>query len=722
MALAESHPRVDEVLAGEEYPHAVNVGPIGRLGRFTATHFRAVLAAWIVVAVGLGFFAPRVETALSGAGWETSGSQSVQARDLIDRDFHGLSSYALMTVIYSPSQTASDPAFKAVVARVERLLRADRAVASVVAPSPGVSISRDGHTAIVQAGAARDSNAMVKAADVLKGRLAALSHDGVQVHLTGAAGMWSDFNTANRTAMLKSEVISWPITLGILLLAFGSLVAAGLPLMLTMVGLLSAAGLLYLGTRIMPISIWAMNFALMFALALGIDYALFIVHRFRSALFGHRMGPADAVAVTMDTAGKAVLFSGVTVLISLSAVMLVPSPAFRSMSLGIMFAVIFVLAATLTLLPAVLGRIGPKVDKLALPWAHSGEHHSARFQKWGERLWRQPVRHGIVALAILIGLAIPVTQLKTAMPSIKVVPTSDASYIGYRQVQRAFGPGATGPLQIVAPAADAATAQRIVSADRGIAALMPTQTAGGWALITAIPRQDPSNPAVGATIDRLRAALPHGSLIGGAVAENHDLQAALSAKTPLVIGVILALGFLLLLIALQAPLVAAAGVFTNLLASGAAFGVAKLVFQDGDLHSLLGFQPQGFLDAWGPVFFFAMIFAISMDYTVFLLSAAKEHWDHTGDARAAMIGGVAHSGRVIFAAGAVMVAVFFTFALSGPLPPKEMGIILGVAVLLDAALIRLLLLPVLLRLMGRHAWYLPAWARRILPHVTFGHS
>jgi RND superfamily putative drug exporter len=706
----------------EAYPHAPSVGPIGKLGRYTATHFRVVLVVWLAIAIALGFFAPRVETALSGAGWETTGSQSVQARQLIDRNFQGLSSYALMTVIYSPTQTAGDPAFKSTIANVEGVLRRDKAVKAVVPPAPGVSISGDGHTAIVQAGAAKSSNGMVRAADSLKSKLGKLGGAGIQVHLTGASGMWSDFNAANRSAMLKSEVISWPVTLGILLLAFGSLVAAGLPLMLTMIGLASAAGLLYLGTLVMPISIWAMNFALMFALALGIDYALFVVHRFRGALFGHGLSPEDATAVTMDTAGKAVLFSGVTVLISLSAVMLVPSPAFRSMSLGIMLAVIFVLAATLTLLPAVLARIGPKVDKLALPWAHSGEHRSPRFARWGERLWRQPIRHGIVALAILVGLAIPVTQLKTAMPSIKVVPTSDSSRIGYQQVQAAFGPGATGPLQIVAPAHEAARVAQIARQDPGVGALMPTQTSGGYALITAIPKQDPSNPAVGRTIDRLRAELPYGSQIGGAVAENHDLQAALSAKTPLVIGVVLGLGFLLLLIALQAPLIAAVGVLTNLLATGAAFGVAKWIFQDGALHSLLGFQSQGFLDAWGPVFFFAMIFAISMDYTVFLLSAAKEHWDHTHDAREAMVGGVAHSGRVIFAAGAVMVAVFFTFALSGPLPPKEMGVILGVAVLLDAALIRLLLVPVLLRLMGRHAWYLPRWADRLLPNVTFGHS
>ena len=571
--------------AGEEYPHAVNVGPIGRLGRFAATHLRVVLVGWLIVAVGLGLFAPKVETALSGAGWETTGSQSVQARNLIDSHFGGLSSYGLMTVIHSPTRTVTDPGFRSTVAKVEATLRADSAVRTIVAPTPGASTSRDGHTAIVQAGAARSSNGMVTAADSLKSKLAALSTGGIQVHLTGASGMWSDFNAANRTSMLKSEVISWPVTLGILLLAFGSLVAAGLPLMLTMIGLVSAAGLLYLGTLIMPISIWAMNFALMFALALGIDYALFVVHRFRGALFGHRRSPVDATAVTMDTAGKAVLFSGVTVLISLSAVMLVPSPAFRSMSLGIMLAVIFVLAATLTLLPAMLARLGPRVDKLALPWAHSGEHHSPRFERWGQRLWRQPIRHGLIALAILGGLALPVTQLRTAMPSIKVVPPTDPSRIGYQQVQAAFGPGATGPLQIVTPAANTATAQQIARHDPGIATLMPTQTRDGYALVTAIPTQDPSNPAVGQTIDRLRTRLPSGSLVGGAVAENHDLQAALSAKTPLVIGVVLALGFLLLLVALQAPLLAAVGVLTNLLATGAAFGVAKWIFQDGALHS-----------------------------------------------------------------------------------------------------------------------------------------
>ncbi len=309
------------------------------------------------------------------------------------------------------------------------------------------------------------------------------------------------------------------------------------------------------------------------------------------------------------------------------------------------------------------------------------------------------------------------------MPSIRVVPSHDGSRVGYTQVQQAFGAGAPGALQIVAPQRDAAAVSAIARRDPGIARVAPAQPGGNrLALIQAVPTTDPSNSATGHTIDRLRSALPAGALVGGAAAENHDLERALATTTPRVIGVVLALGFLLLLVALQAPLIAALGVLTNLLATGAAFGIARLIFQDGHGAGLLGFESQGFLDAWGPVFFFAMIFAISMDYTVFLLSSAKEHFDRSGDPREATIGGLAHSGRVIFAAAAVMVAVFFTFALSGPLPPKEMGVILGIAVFLDAMLVRLILIPTLLRVFGRHAWALPRWLDRILPDVKFGHG
>jgi RND superfamily putative drug exporter len=704
--------------------HRLQVGAVGRLGRWTAGHFRIVAAAWIVVAVGLGVLAPRVETALSGAGWEATGSESVQARQLIDKSFDGSGTYGLTVVVHAPDKTVADPAFARVLRAVKDKLESDPAVAKVVAPRPGVSISPDRHAAVVQAGAARDENEMVRAADELKGPLARIGSSGVRVDLTGAAGMWSDFNQANKAAMMRSELISWPVTLAILVLAFGSLVAAGLPLLLTIAGLVAAAGSLWIGTQIADISIWSMNFALMFALALGIDYALFIVYRFRGAFFGSELSAQEAVAATMDTAGKAVLFSGVTVLTSLSAVMLVPSPAFRSTSLGIMLSVVFVLAAALTLLPAALAKLGPRVNRFALAWVRLGDHHSPRSAAWAERLWRHPLRYGLAALVLLVVLALPVLSLKTAMPSIKVVPAGDSSRQGYDAMAKAFGPGSTGPLQIVAPRAQAAQAATAAQRDPGVARVMaPLPGGGGMALVQAIPTTAPSATTTGVTIDRLRTALPGAALVGGPVAESHDLQATLSAKTPLVIGVVVGLSFLLLTVALQAPVIALLGVVTNLLATAAAFGLAKWIFQDGVGHSLLGFESQGFLDAWGPVFFFAMIFAISMDYTVFLLSSAKEHWERSGgDAKAAMVGGVASSGRVIFAAGAIMVAVFVTFALSGPLPPKEMGVILGVAVLLDAALVRLLLLPVLLRLLGRWAWYLPKPLHRLLPEVSFGHA
>ncbi|HSB39636.1 MAG TPA: MMPL family transporter [Gaiellaceae bacterium] len=700
-----------------EHPEAV--GPVGRLGGWAADHVRAVALTWTVVAVALAVFAPKVETALSGAGWQANGSESVQARSLIQQSFGGLSSAAPLVVVRSSSLTANSPGFRATLARVETVLHSDSRISTVARGA----VSRDGHVALVVGGAKRDPTAMVAAADSLKGKLRALSTPQVSVNLTGASGMWSDFNAANRKAMMRSELYSWPVTLAILVLAFGSLVAAGLPLLLTMLGLLASAGLLALLTHGFEISIWAMNFALMFALALGIDYALFVVHRFRGAYFGSGLRARDAVAITMDTAGKAVLFSGVTVFVSLSAVMLVPSPAFRSMALGIMLSVAFVLAATLTLLPAVLAKLGPKVDALPLRWVHSGEHRSARFARWGERLWRHPHLFGPAATLLLVLLALPAIGLETGMPSIKVVPKSDSSRVGYTQVQQAFGPGAPGALQIVAPAQEAVRVASVARADRGIAQIAPPQLGGaGLALVQATPTTDPSSKSVGRTIDRLRASLPAGALVGGAVAENHDLERALASRTPLVIGVVLVLGFVLLLVALQAPLIAALGVITNLLATGAAFGVGRLIFQDGHGAGLLGFESQGFMDAWAPVFFFAMIFAISMDYTVFLLSSAKEHWDRTHDPHEAAVGGIAHSGRVIFAAAAVMVAVFFTFALSGPLPPKEMGVILGLAVLLDAMLVRLVLIPTLLRVFGRHAWSLPRWLDRVLPDVRFGHA
>ncbi|GAA4477991.1 MMPL family transporter [Rhodococcus olei] len=700
-------------------------GLMARLGATMADRFRLVVLAWIAVVVALGAAAPSVFSSLAGAGWQADGSESVQVRELAQEHFGGTGSDALQVVVHSETHTVDDPEMAAAIAGVTGVLDSDSRISQVVPPQPGMTISPDRHTAIVLGGAGADPNAMVTAAGDLADPLAAVATDGIEIHPTGASALWSDFNAANHDAMIKAEMFSWPVTLAIMVLAFGSLVAAGLPLLLTMAGLVASAGALVLLNELTPISVWAMNFAMMFALALGIDYALFLVVRFRDAL---RNGASArlAVAETMGTAGKAVLLSGLTVLVSLSAVLLVPAPAVRTMAVGIMLAVVFVLAATLTLLPAVLGKLGRRVNAGALPHAKRQQQRSSWFGRWGSLVHRHPWPLAVGALGALALLAIPVFGLKVAMPSIQVVPEDAAVRQGYEVVQEQMGAGVPGTLQIVAAARDADEVARVAAATEGVAMVsppMPSTTADGadLVLLQAVPDVDPSDPALAGTLDRLRADLPESAIVGGAPAENLDLQQALNDYLPIVMTVILVLGFALLLVALRAPLVALMGTVVSLLSTGAAFGVAKLIFQDGHGAGLLGFAPQGFLDGWGPVFFFAMIFAIAMDYTVFLLSTVKEHYERTGDAAAAQVEGMAHSGRVIFAAAAVMVGVFFSFALAEPLPPKEMGIILGVAVLLDAVLIRLVLLPALLRITGGAAWWSPAWLRRLLPEISFSH-
>jgi RND superfamily putative drug exporter len=693
-------------------------GRFGRLGLWTADHRRTVALAWLTVMVSLGGFAPFAERALSGAGGVAVGSQSDREAQLVDRYFPGQGSYTLLAVVRADAGLSSS-AGRETVARVRRVLESSPAARRVLPIQP----APDGRTGVVEAVAARGPAGMVRAAERLERPLAAAAAEGTKVRLTGPAAMWADFNTNNKRAMMRSEILSWPLTMLLLVIAFGTLVAAGLPLLLTMVGLASAAGVLFLGAQLTDISIWAMNFAMMFAIALGIDYALFVVVRFREAL-ANGADAREATGVAMETAGKAVFTSGLAVFASLMAVALVPSPTFRTVPLGIALSVCFVLAASLTLLPAALSKLGPRVDRLPIPrlGRRSLRGRSDGYVRWGERVWRRPLLYGGAAAAVLALLAAPALGLRTAMPSILVVPQDASSRQGYDIVREAYGTGFLARLQVIAPRSELRRVEAALRADPGIASVGPAQTSSGVALLSAIPSAAPSTSELAQTIDRVRAELPRGAVIGGGAAENHDLERVLSSWTPLVYGVVLAIGFLLLVGLLRAPLISAAAVVMSVLATGAALGVAKLVFQDGHLESLLRFQSQGFVDAWAPVFFFALVFALAMDYTVFLLATVKEHFDESGNARQATIAGLGHSGRVINAAGGVMVVVFLTFALSGPIPPKEMGVVLAVAVLLDATLIRLVLLPVALRLLGARAWWIPRWLNRLLPEVNLGHG
>jgi RND superfamily putative drug exporter len=692
------------------------IGWLGRLGRWAATHRRRVALAWVLVAVCLGALAPHAEHALSGGGWQADGSESVRARRLIDRHFDGQGSHALLAVVGMRTHEGASPAFRATIARVARVLRRDPAVGVVRSPRAGGSIAPDGRVAVVRGGAAAGTAGMVRAASRLRDPLEAAAGPGVEVSLTGSAGLWAEFNEENKVAMLRSEVLSWPVTLAVLVVAFGSLAAAGIPLLLAILGLVATAGALWIGAQLTGITIWAMNFALMFALAVGIDYALFVVVRFRAAL---RAGlrPDDAVAETMDSAGRAVLVSGIAVLAALAAVMVVPSQPFRTSALGILLAVGFVLAASLTLLPALLARLGPRIDRFALPRAGAVQHRSEAFARWGRLIWRRPVVIGGLALATLVALALPASGLRTAMPATGVLPADASARAGSERLQEAFGAGAPSELQVVGPASESARVRAALRRTAGVAAVTPAERRGSLTLTRVRPVSEERG-----FVDSVRSRLPDGALVGGATAEARDLERALASRLPLVYGLVVAVGFALLVLVVRAPVAAAAAVLMNLLATGAAFGIAKLVFQDGHGEALLGFSSQGFVDAWAPIFFFALIFALAMDYSVFLLSSIRAELDRSGDPRSGLVEGLAGSGRVINAAGAVMVVVFFTFALSGPIAPKEMGVILGVAVLLDTLLVRLLLLPAVLRLLGPAAWWTPRLLDRLPQGLRLGHG
>jgi RND superfamily putative drug exporter len=694
-----------------------SLGVFGRLGRWSARRRRTVFLVWAALIITLGAAAPRVENALSGGGWQADGSESVIARGLIERYFGGQGSYALAVVVSSPRYTADEPAFRQAIETAAQALRREHAVAGVQLPRHRESISPDGHVAVVRGGAGADTAEMVRAAARVQKRLDTSATSGVQLALTGSPALWSQFNDENKAAMLRSEITSWPLTLAVLLVAFGSVAAAGIPLLLSILGLVAAAGALWIGSRLTGITIWAMNFALMFALAVGIDYALFVVVRFRAAL---RAGlhPLEAVGETMDSAGKAVLVSGLAVLASLSAVIVVPSQPFRTSVVGILLAVGFVLAASLTLLPAVLATLGRRIDRFALPWVGAVQHRSEPFARWARFISHRPVLVGALAAGVMLALALPVLRLHTAMPNAGVLTDGAGARAGYERLQHGFGPGAPAELQVVMPVASVDRAQLVLRHAQGVAAVLPAERAGGFALV----RVQPTSEHSGGLIKRLRRQLPNGTRVGGASAEAHDLEQALAGRLPLVYALVLTVGFILLLTIVRAPLAAAAPVLLNLIATAAAFGVAKVIFQDGFGESLLGFSSQGFVDAWAPVFFFCLSFALAMDYTVFLLTSVRDQYERTGDAREALVEGMAHSGRVINAAGAVMIVVFFTFGLSRPLPPKEMGVILGVAVLLDTMLVRLLLLPAVLRLLGERAWWVPSRIDRWLPAIRLRHA
>jgi RND superfamily putative drug exporter len=698
-----------------------------RLAASMARHRRVVIVLWLVVAFSAAPLALTLTGALSGAGWEAQGSTAQKVRDELRKDFPALGAENPVVVYRQSTPIASDPSgLQSLVTALGRAPGARSVADPLTLPTDAGLIARDGRTAIVPVDlvVTSDASRPVAAGD-LGNYVAGLKlAPGSRAEVTGEWPVWSDFNKVNESALHKAELLSAVPTMILLFFAFGSAIAALLPLLLAMAGIAVGFALLHLLGIATPLSVWSMNFSMMIGLAVGIDYSLFIVSRYRE----ERIEGKDAIAAienTLSTAGKAVFLSALTVVLALAAVFLVPVMVFRSMALGMILSVVAVAFASLTLLPALLVALGDRVlvtrgkqdpDVVA----------ESRWARWTGVALRRPGKVLAVALVLLGVLVLPAVGIHLGMPGARVVDPGRTSRDGYDMLVKSFGPGAAAPAFITVPAADAQQVVKVAKADPAVVdARVVTQPAADGRTVVRVTGSTPVDDSRTAALvhrlrDKLSTVVP-AARVGGPAAQNADLTSVLTGRAPYAIALILLLAFVLLLVVFRSLVIALTSILMNLVTVGAAFGFATLVFQHGIGTGLLGIHHQGFVDAWAPLFFFALLFGLSMDYQLFLLAAIRERYEATGDTHLAIREGIARTGRPITNAALVMIVVFIAFGVTGPIPPTELGLTLAVAVLLDATVVRIMLVPATMALLGERNWYLPKWLARILPVVKFSH-
>lgn len=698
-----------------------------RLAAFMVRHRRVVILVWALVTIAAAPLAITLNGALSGAGWDAKGSTAQAVRAELREQFPALGAENPVVVYQQETPIVDDPS--GLVALVSALTGGPR-VESVtdplsLPPEAGL-VSPDGRTALVPVAqrVGEDADRPEAAGELgeFVGELSLPASSRAEV--TGEWPVWSDFNTMNEEALHRAELLSGLPTLVMLFIAFGAMIAAGIPLLLAIAGIATGFASLHMLSWITPISVWSMNFSMMIGLAVGIDYSLFIVSRYREERVEGKTALA-AIENTMTTSGKAVFLSALTVVLSLAAVFLVPVMVFQTMALGMIISVIAVAAAALTLLPAVLVAMGDKV--LVARGAKDPDIAAeGRWARWTGVALRRPGAVLAAGLALLGALAIPAFGMQLGMPGARVVDEGRTSRDGYEMLVESFGPGAAAPAFITVDAADAQTViDTAMATDNVVAAGIVTPPAAtGRLVVRVIPGTAIDNPATATMIDDLRGSLRDAApnaAVGGPAAQNHDLTNVLTGRAPYAIAIILVVAFALLLVVFRSVVIAGFSILMNLLTVGAAFGFATIVFQHGFGAGLIGIEHQGFVDAWAPLFFFALLFGLSMDYQLFLLAAIKERYQATGDTRRAIGEGIARTGRPITNAAIIMIIVFVAFGVTGPIPPTELGLTLAMAVLLDATVVRVMLVPATMALLGERNWYAPKWLQKILPHVNFSH-
>ena len=701
-----------------------------RLARVCYRRRWRVLAAWLVFLVA-------VSVVSSSAGgvfrneFSLSDSESDDASKLLeDRGFANRAGFSGQ-VVFEADQGVDDPdvrrTMESLFAEIERTVPRTQVV-SPYGPEGARQISENGRIAYAELNRADRPDAdFQSAADEIKAEAEDVKASGLQVELGGELFVEGE--------LPASEAIGIVLAIIVLLIAFGSVLAAGLPILTALFGIGTGIAIVQLVANGLTMPDFTTQAVAMIGIGVGIDYALLIVTRYRQALRdGHE--PESAVALSADTAGRSVVFAGTTVVIAVLGMLTINVPAVRGLAVGIALGVLMTMIAAVTLLPAVLGFVGHNIDKFGLPHKKhaEGEVRESFWHRWSRVIQRRPWPAAIGGLLVLLLLAAPVLSMRLAFADNGNRPTSDTTRRAYDLLVDGFGPGFNGPLILAVDMPggqqDVATVDELtqrLQQTEGVAFVTPPQLndAGNAAVVQVFPSHSPQSEETADLVDRLRNdAIPpvtRGTdvdvLVGGLTAGATDYSNYMAERLPLFIGLVLLLSFLLLMTVFRSLLVPLKAVIMNLLSIGAAYGVIVAVFQWGWLKDLIGVAESGPVEAWAPMMLFAIVFGLSMDYEVFLLSRMREEYDRTGDNATAVADGLAATARVITAAAAIMILVFSAFVLGDDRAIKLFGFGLAVAVFLDATIVRLILVPATMELLGDWNWWIPKWLDRILPRV-----
>ena len=725
---------------------------MNRLANAIGRRRRWVVGIWVAI-VFLAFpFASHQTDHLSGGGFDVPGSQSDAVSAALQRDFGAQADGIVVVLKADPGATPAQAAAAVRRVREEVSSIGDVTLPPVAAHQGQVQLRQTGSTVLALRSGQSSDQLIDSAAELRTDLEPGTAVNGVTPYLAGQPTIWAGLQDISKKDLSKAEASGFPIVAIILLIVFGSLAAAALPLALGFVSVFVTGAIIYFISLEMTTSVFVTNMASMIGIGVAIDYSLFILARYRE----ERMAGAsadEARAKALSTSGLAVTFSGLAVIISLAGLWMVDNQALRSMALGAMTVVAVSILTATTLLPALIAMLGDRVlpggvvgrverffkhTVLRRPESASEPEPTAVspfWKAWTARVMAHPWTAIIGVSAVLLLLASPLLSLQTGTDTLGQFPESSDVRVGTELASQKLG-GAADPLQIVASfeAAPnraerrAATGfARELEATPGVGAVTAPVYAGGSALIQATPTTDSESDATFALVDRVRdQVVPASALsgvatvdVGGETARSHDVRDQISGSMWKIILFVLALSFLVLMVMLRSLILPLKAVLMNLLSIGAAFGVLVAIFQWGWLDGFLGFESQGALDTINVPLIFAVVFGLSMDYEVFLMSRIRERYMRHGDNERAVAEGLASSARTISSAALIMTSVFAVFVLTGVPSIKELGLGCAVAIALDATLVRLILVPAAMKLMGRWNWWMPSWLDRVLPDLSF---